>query len=69
MSNYQSGFADCFNEGEEFIAFESKDDMLVKIDYLLTHEDERKEIAENGYKRIVKDHTYDARIKEMLSLL
>lgn len=69
LSNYQSGFADCFNEGEEFIAFESKDDMLIKIDYLLTHEDERKEIAENGYKRIVKDHTYDARIKEMLSLL
>ena len=42
---------------------------MAKIDYLLSHEDERKEIAENGYKRILKDHTYDARVNEMLSLL
>lgn len=69
LSNYQSGFEDCFVSGEEYVAYESKEDLLAKIDYLLSHEDERKEIAENGYKRILKDHTYDARVNEMLSLL
>lgn len=69
LSNYQSGFADVFEDGHEYVCYESKDDLLKKIDYLLSHEDERKEIARNGYNRLVKDHTYDKRINEMLSLL
>ena len=69
LSNYQAGFADVFEDGHEYVCYESKDDLLKKIDYLLSHEDERAEIARNGYNRLVKDHTYDNRINEMLSLL
>lgn len=69
LSNYQPGFEDCFTAGEEYVPYESTDDLLFKIDYLLSHEDERKEIALNGYNRLVKEHTYDHRIKEMLSYL
>lgn len=69
LSNFQSGFADCFNEGDELVCFESAEDMLMKIDYLLSHEDERKQIAENGYNRLVKEHTFLHRAEEMLSHL
>ena len=69
LSNYQAGFADVFENGHEYVCYESKDDLLNKINYLLAHEDERKEIAQNGYNRLVKDHTYDKRINEMLSTL
>lgn len=68
LTNYQSGFADCFAE-DEYVYYESKEDLIAKIDYLLSHEDERREIAEKGHKRVCEEHTYDHRINEMLSLL
>jgi spore maturation protein CgeB len=69
LSNYQAGFEDVFKDGYEYVPFENRDDLIDKIDYLLAHEDEREAIAKNGSQRLIKDHTYDQRIKEMLSYL
>lgn len=69
LSNYQSGFEDVFKDGFEYVPFENKDDLISKIKYLLEHDDERMAIAQNGYNRLVKEHTYDARINEMFSYL
>ncbi len=66
LSNYQSDFLDCFLPGEDFDFYESKEDLLAKIDYYLTHEEERAAIAKNGHDKIVKEHTYRHRVREML---
>lgn len=67
LSNYQADFLDDFIPGEDFDYYESTDDLLAKIDYYLTHEDERIAIARNGHDKIAKAHTYRHRVQEMLS--
>lgn len=54
LTNFQSDFFKHFVAGEDFVYFESNDDMLQKIDYYLTHEKERASIAESGYQKVIK---------------
>lgn len=67
LSNYQSDFLDDFIPGEDFVYYESKDDLLAKIDYYLTHEEERAAIAKNGHDKVASAHTFHHRIREMLA--
>lgn len=67
LTNYQTDFLDCYVPGEDFVYYESKEDLLSKIDYYLKHEDERIAIARNGFERTAANHTYKHRIEEMLS--
>ncbi len=68
LSNYQEDFLDYFIPGEDFVYFEDENDMLLKIEYYLNHDKERKEIACNGYQKVKKSHTYDARAEYMLKV-
>lgn len=67
LSNYQNDFLDFFTPGEDFIFYESKADLLDKIDYYLTHEEERLQISKNGHDKVAAAHTYRHRVREMLS--
>ncbi|MDE7044179.1 MAG: glycosyltransferase, partial [Acetatifactor sp.] len=69
LTNYQEDFLDLFVPGEDFVFYESKTDLMDKIDYYLKHEAERAQIAENGLRRISTDHTYEQRVAEILSYL
>ena len=40
-----------------------------KIEFYLTHEEERQRIAESGYKRIKSDHTYSLRLEEIIDIV
>lgn len=66
LTNYQADFMDAFVPDEDFVYFESKADLLEKVDYFLAHEDERKQIAENGHRRMLEQHTYECRVGELL---
>lgn len=66
LTNYQADFMDAFVPDEDFVYFESKADLLEKVDYFLAHEDERKQIAENGHRRMLELHTYECRVGELL---
>ena len=66
LSNFQAEFLDYFVPGKDFVYYESKEDLLQKIDYYLAHEDERMEIAKNGHEKIAAGHTYRHRVREML---
>lgn len=67
LTNYQADFMDCYVPGEDFVYYESKEDLLSKIDYYLKHDDERIAIARNGFERTAANHTYKHRIEEMVS--
>ncbi len=67
LSNYQADFLDDFIPGTDFAYYESKEDLLNKINYYLTHEDERAAIAKNGHNKVVANHTFRHRIQEMLA--
>ncbi len=69
LSNYQQDFFDFFIAGEDFDYYESKQDLLLKIDYYLTHKKERIAIAKSGHDKLAAGHTYRHRLREMLSAL
>ena len=54
-----------FENGKDLVIFESVDDLVQKIGYYLEHEDERKAIAENGYRKVKELHQYQNRFDEM----
>lgn len=66
LSNYQSEIPEIFVPDEDIVLYDSIPDMLAKIDYYLAHDDERKQIAKNGYEKVKEYHSYDVRIVTML---
>lgn len=68
LSNYQADFLDFFTPGEDFNYFDGEDDLLSKIEYYLSHEKERQEIAMNGYAKVAQAHTYHHRVHTMLEI-
>lgn len=66
LSNFQADFLDDFIPEEDFVYYESKEDLLAKIDYYLTHEEERQAVAKNGHDKVAAAHTYRHRVREML---
>lgn len=68
ISNYQAEIPEHFIPGEDIVLYDSIPDLLSKIEYYLAHDAERKQIAQNGYDKIKKYHTYDIRLKQMLEM-
>ena len=58
-----------FKVGEEIICFRTLNELKDLLRYYLKHPDERADIAKAAYKRVLKEHTYDIRAKEILDLI
>lgn len=58
-----------FKEGREIVSYKDKEDLLQKVKYYLKNDKEREQIAQAGYKRVLQDHTYKARMKRMIDVL
>jgi spore maturation protein CgeB len=56
-------------EGKEIVAFTNFNDLIEKCRYYLAHEAERQKIAQAGYERTVKEHSYEHRFKQIFSAL
>ncbi len=53
-------------EGEDFIMFHDKKDFLDKVDFYLTHEEERQEMIRRGREAALKKMTYKSLMQKML---
>lgn len=69
LSNYQAEIPDYFEIGRDLDCYESLADLKEKVRFYLTHEDIRREIADNGYRKVKAFHSYEARIATMLKML
>ncbi len=69
MSNFQHDLAYHFVPGEDFVYYESRKDLLDKIDYYLVNENERIEIARNAHRKIQEQHTFDVRVTEIIEII
>lgn len=68
ISNFQPELLELFIPGEDIILYENLEDLEDKCDYYLYHESERKEIAQNGFQKVLANHTYHIRLEQMLRL-
>ncbi|UCH81565.1 MAG: glycosyltransferase [Nitrospiraceae bacterium] len=65
----RSNLAELFNVDDEIVVFDDLDDIRNKIKHYLENPDEAERIAENGRKRVLRDHTYEKRMEEMLDVI
>ena len=69
LSNYQTDLARHFVPDEDYVYFEDRNDLLNKIDYYLSHEDERSAIARNAHDKIAREHTFDVRVRQIIEMV
>ena len=69
LTNFQTEIPEYFEIGKEIETFSSQEELIDKISFYLEHDEERKKIAINGYKRAKREYSLDIRIKQMMSLL
>lgn len=67
MSSYAGDFSAFFVDGQDYVSFDSPEALADRCAYFLLHEDERNEIAGNGWKKIKSAHTFVHRAAEMLA--
>jgi len=58
-----------FEDGKDLVVFETVDDLRKKIKYYLANEEERSAIAAHGRETVLKNHTYERRIREMMNII
>jgi spore maturation protein CgeB len=69
LTNYQADFFDYFLPEEDFIFYESEEDCLQKTRHYLSHESQRRQIAQNALGKMKEQHTFVHRVREILSIL
>lgn len=68
LTNYQPELPSCFTPGTDMEYYGSEEELIEKVEFYLTHEKDRAEIAHNGYITVKQYHNYPKRLLEMLSL-
>jgi len=69
LTGENAALRDYFLPGKEIATYTDIPDLIEKARYYLAHDAEREAVKEGGYKRALKDHTYEARLKEVFQAL
>lgn len=69
LTDHARGLESMFIPGEEIVCYGDIEDLKNKANYYLSHPEEREEIAEKGWLRAQKDHTYARRMGELISFI
>ena len=64
-----AGLDENFEVGREIVSYTSPAHFRELADYYLAHDDERRAIAARGRARVLRDHTYEERLKTILRTL
>ncbi len=65
-----NGFEEIFEEGKHLIVFDDIfEEMVEKINYYLTHEEEKERIAKEGFEYVRNNHTYRHRLIKMFEIM
>lgn len=69
MTNYQAEIPALFEDGKDLVCFEDERELVQKATYYLAHDEERRTIAENGYQKVKKKHSYQERLTQMINII
>jgi spore maturation protein CgeB len=58
-----------YEENKEMVFYDGVLDLTGKIKYYLAHDAEREKIAEAGYERTIREHTYEKRFREIFKII
>lgn len=69
LTNYQPELFKYFVPGEDFDYYMDTQDLIEKCKYYLEHEEIRRQIAENGMKKVRREHGMEKKLKFMMERL
>ena len=64
--NYRPDFPNGLIDGEDFIIYNTPEDLVERLHYYLNHPNEMRAIAQNGFNKLLKYHTSEVRAKEFI---
>lgn len=67
LTNFQSEIPEYFEIGKDLETYSDEQELLDKIGYYLSHEKERSEIAEHGYRKAKEAYSLELRVRQMLT--
>lgn len=59
--------AEWFTVSKELVTYSDITDLKQKVEYFLKHDQERQKIADLGFKRVLRDHTYEKHFERLLA--
>lgn len=66
ITNFQSELPEYFEDGVDLVIYDSIPDLIEKVDYYLSHEEERLQIAKNGYEKVKNHYTLIHCLNQMI---
>lgn len=69
LTNYQPELAEFFTPDEDFVFFENEADLFAKIEYYLSHDREREQIAKSGCDKVRNNHDYSSAAAHIFSCI
>lgn len=67
LTNFQADFLEHFVPDEDFVYYNDLDDLNDKIQYYLTHDKEREQIAKNGQEKIRRYHSFEKHFQQIFN--
>ncbi len=68
LTDYRKQLEDLFEIGEEVICYNNTEEIKELIKKYLNDEKERGKIIKNAYKRVIKEHQYIHRVKQLITI-
>jgi spore maturation protein CgeB len=69
MVDYKKNVEKHFEIDKEIVTFKNIDELKSKIDFYLINDDLRKTISERGKRKVLSEHTWLHRIRDVISVL
>lgn len=69
LTDYRADAPGLFEEDREIVMFKTPEEMLDKIDYYLAHDDQRKRIGQNGYRKVKECYSYEKQLEKIIKVL
>lgn len=69
ITDWKENLHEFFKLEEEVITYKTPAECVDKVKYLLKNENERKKVAQAGQKRVLKEYSFERRIKDFVNFL
>jgi len=69
LTSDADNLTDYYEDGKEIVIYKDINDMIDKIKYYLEHNQEREAIAQAGYERTLREHTYEKRFSNIFKTI
>ncbi|MNI92288.1 Spore protein YkvP [compost metagenome] len=69
LVDVREDLASFYTPGVEIETYSTSDELMQKVNFYLTHEKERQEIALRALEKTYRDHTYSNRIHQMFEYI